>query len=101
MLTVLCFLPCKLVYFGVFCIFRYSDSLKHAYKEGLRKTSMASIMGGVIWLTIFGIFSLAFWYGAKLIRDECMEPGALLQVCACTLESLTPCLKVFKSGSYV
>ena len=60
---------------------RYSYSLGDALKEGIRKATVGGATGGVFWLLIFCIFALAFWYGAKLTRDDCLDPGAILQVC--------------------
>jgi len=68
------------VHFSDTFLFRYSISLKDASREGIRKAVMGGVTGGLFWLIIFGIFALAFWYGAKLTRDDCMEPGAVLQV---------------------
>ena len=41
---------------------------------------MGGLAAAVFWIIIFGVFALAFWYGAKLTRDDCLDPGAILQV---------------------
>lgn len=63
-----------------FNLCRYEVNLQDALKEGLKKATVGGVTGGVFWLLIFSIFALAFWYGAKLTRDDCMDPGAILQV---------------------
>lgn len=63
------------------CAFwRYSLDLHEAMKEGLRKAVVGGATGGVFWLLNFCTFALAFWYGAKLTRDDCLDPGVILQV---------------------
>lgn len=62
-----------------FCC-RYSVSLGEALTEAVRKATITNLLIGLIWLIIFGMFALAFWYGSKLTREECMHSGALLQV---------------------
>jgi len=53
--------------------------LGFAKKEGIKKGVIVGVMQGLIWLYRFGSVALTFWYGGKLIREECLEPGIVLQ----------------------
>jgi len=60
--------------------YRYTQNLQAVLKEGIRKAVVSGLAGGMFWLAVFSIFALSFWYGAKLTREDCLNPGAIIQV---------------------
>lgn len=59
---------------------RYERNLVGAEKAGCRKGLVTGTSVGILWLLLFSAFSLAFWYGNKLVREEGMTGGVVLQV---------------------
>ncbi|CAH1787977.1 unnamed protein product [Owenia fusiformis] len=49
---------------------RYDVNLLDAKKKGVRKGMLLGLGMGFSWLSIYAVYALGFWYGAKLIRDE-------------------------------
>ena len=50
--------------------FRYKVRLSGAQKYGIKKSLYNGTSYGAVYLIIYLVFALAFWYGAKLVRDE-------------------------------
>ncbi|XP_067934483.1 ATP-dependent translocase ABCB1-like [Watersipora subatra] len=59
---------------------KYANSLEGVVSGSVKKSAVGSLTGGVFWFILYCIIGLAFWYGGVLIRTECLEPGAILQV---------------------
>ncbi|XP_064647521.1 ATP-dependent translocase ABCB1-like isoform X2 [Lineus longissimus] len=59
---------------------RYNENLTEAKKMGIKKGISVGLGQGVIWFVIFSSFALAFWYGAKMIREARTTAGVILQV---------------------
>ncbi|CAF4425289.1 unnamed protein product, partial [Rotaria magnacalcarata] len=49
---------------------RYEQHLEDAKKSGIKKGAINGITIGTVWFLIYGAYALAFWYGAKLIRED-------------------------------
>ena len=56
---------------------RYASNLEVARLAGTKKSLMAGIGLGIMFLVIFCIYGLAFWYGAKLIWDDGYSVGRM------------------------
>lgn len=57
-------------------VIRYKGNLTFARRSGIIRGMMTGLSGGVTYFIIFSSYSLAFWYGVKLImddRDACVE----------------------------
>lgn len=62
-----------------FC--RYVANLKDAEAFGIKKSAIAGLAMGMIFLIIFCTYALAFWYGSKLVReDDAYTAGRMLIV---------------------
>ncbi|XP_068101684.1 bile salt export pump-like [Hyperolius riggenbachi] len=84
---------------------RYDKNLVTAQAWGIRKGMIIGFFQGYMWCIIFLCYSLAFWYGSKLVIDtQELTPGSLLQVFfgvlfgAMNLGQASPCLEAFASG---
>ncbi|XP_007494388.2 bile salt export pump isoform X1 [Monodelphis domestica] len=84
---------------------RYEKNLVFAQRWGIRKGMIMGLFTGFMWCVIFMSYSLAFWYGSKLVLEEGeYSPGILLQVFfgvlvgALNLGQASPCLEVFATG---
>ncbi|XP_075140324.1 bile salt export pump-like [Leptodactylus fuscus] len=84
---------------------RYDHNLVAAQAWGIRKGTIIGFFQGYMWCIIFLCYSLAFWYGSKLVIDtKELTPGGLLQVffgvlvAAMNLGQASPCLEAFASG---
>ncbi|XP_075037496.1 bile salt export pump-like [Mixophyes fleayi] len=84
---------------------RYDNNLVDAQVWGIRKGTIIGLFQGYMWCIIFMCYSLAFWYGSKLvIETNELSPGGLLQVffgvlvAAMNLGQASPCLEAFASG---
>ncbi|KAM4697414.1 bile salt export pump-like [Rhinophrynus dorsalis] len=84
---------------------RYDNNLVEAQTWGIRKGTIIGFFQGYMWCIIFLCYSLAFWYGSKLVTEtKELSPGSLLQVffgilvAAMNLGQASPCLEAFASG---
>ncbi|XP_044073835.1 bile salt export pump isoform X2 [Siniperca chuatsi] len=84
---------------------RYDRNLVDAQNLGMKKGTIIGIFQGYLWCIIFFCFTLAFWYGSKLVIDtKEQSPGTLIQVffgvlmAAMSLGQASPCLEAFASG---
>lgn len=59
---------------------RYSARLAEALRAGTKKGLMSSLTMGTFWLLVYCIYAVIFWLGAKLVWEENLEPGFILQV---------------------
>lgn len=60
---------------------RYNSNLSEARDKGIRKGLILGLSMGATWFVVYAAYSLGFWYGAKLIReDDTYTPGRLLIV---------------------
>ncbi|XP_067948051.1 ATP-dependent translocase ABCB1-like [Watersipora subatra] len=58
----------------------YFNRIVDALKEAQWKSTWSAIMSGAVLFLGFSVVSLTIWYGAKLTRDDCLPPGAIIQV---------------------
>ncbi|XP_068936293.1 bile salt export pump [Petaurus breviceps papuanus] len=84
---------------------RYEKNLVYAQRWGTLKGMIMGLFTGYMWCIIFMSYSLAFWYGSKLVLEESeYTPGILLQVFfgvlvgALNLGQASPCLEIFATG---
>ncbi len=83
---------------------KYSSNLEEAYKAGKKKAIFNGIGVGAIMLILFFTYSLAFWYGAKLVNDQRMSGGDVLNVFfaiiigAFSLGNVAPSIAAFGSA---
>ena len=61
---------------------RYGDNLTEAKKFGIRTGLVSAVGIGLIFFIMFCVYSLAFWYGAKLVREGDMTAGNMIIVSA-------------------
>ncbi|OMJ16981.1 Multidrug resistance protein 1A [Smittium culicis] len=59
---------------------RYTDSIENAIKTERNKAIALSLGLGGIFFFVYVMYSLGFWYGAKLIRDGQSDPTKVLNV---------------------
>ena len=79
-----CLPKCVLNDLKCFIIFlhRYTKNLKDAKVIDIKMGLMLGIGIGLMMLTLFSTYALAFWYGSKLVReDEHYTAGNMLVVC--------------------
>jgi len=60
--------------------FRYTKNLSSAKDFGIRKGIYAGVGMGLVFFVIFASYSLAFWYGGKLVREDDYTAGQMLVV---------------------
>ncbi|KYQ88935.1 ABC transporter B family protein [Tieghemostelium lacteum] len=53
---------------------KYTQNLGDALAVGIKKGVMNGVGIGLVFLVLFGTYSLAFWYGSKLIADKSWNP---------------------------
>ena len=63
----------------------YKKYLVDAYRSGVQEGSAVGIGFGMIFAVLFFSYSLAIWYGAKLILDKGYSGGAVLNVVVAVL----------------
>ncbi|KAK3026926.1 hypothetical protein RJ639_040332 [Escallonia herrerae] len=63
----------------------YNNALVNAYKSGIREALAAGIGLGTIMLIVFSSYSLAVWYGAKMILEKGYTGGEVLNVIVAVL----------------
>ncbi|CAH1796934.1 unnamed protein product [Owenia fusiformis] len=59
---------------------RYNNNLGFARQKGIQKGLVMGLGIGFAWFICYCAYSLGFWYGAKLIREEDYSAGILLIV---------------------
>ncbi|KAI5056796.1 hypothetical protein GOP47_0028614 [Adiantum capillus-veneris] len=82
----------------------YSKKLKIAYVASIRQGIASGLGSGVFMLVLFSSYSLAFWYGAKLILNSGYSGGAVVNVLVAvlvggmSLGEASPSLNAFGAG---
>ncbi|CAF3502579.1 unnamed protein product [Rotaria sp. Silwood1] len=59
---------------------RYEQHLGEAKRNGIKKGAINGFTMGSVWFFIYCAYSLGFWYGAKLIREEGYNIGDVIIV---------------------
>ncbi|KAG0304859.1 Multidrug resistance protein 1 [Dissophora globulifera] len=59
---------------------KFSNVLETAYKSGVKKAIATGVGMGSFMFIMFLSYALAFWYGARQVRDGHMQPGDVLTV---------------------
>ncbi|XP_036850929.2 bile salt export pump isoform X1 [Manis javanica] len=84
---------------------RYEKNLVFAQRWGIRKGIVMGFFTGFMWCLIFLCYSLAFWYGSKLVLDDGeYTAGTLVQIFlsvivgALNLGNASSCLEAFATG---
>ena len=65
-----------------FTTHRYGANLTEAKAHGIWMGTISAIGVGLMFFVMFCVYSLAFWYGAKLVREEDMTAGHMIIVSA-------------------
>lgn len=55
---------------NIFILNRYNVHLGDARSFGIKKSMIAGTGMGFVFFVIFLVYALAFWYGAKLVRED-------------------------------
>ncbi|XP_059439255.1 ABC transporter B family member 21-like [Corylus avellana] len=82
----------------------YSKFLVHAYKSGVHEGLTAGVGFGTILFVVFSTYSLAVYFGAKLILQKGYNGGQVINViivvlnASMSLGQASPCLKAFAAG---
>ncbi|PIA60696.1 hypothetical protein AQUCO_00300306v1 [Aquilegia coerulea] len=85
-------------------ITRYEKSLHKAYKSGVNEGLATGLGLGSVLLLVFCSYSLAIWFGAKMIIDKGYTGGDVLNIIiavltgSMSLGQASPCLGAFASG---
>ncbi|KAI3946857.1 hypothetical protein MKW98_003420 [Papaver atlanticum] len=85
-------------------IAKYKKSLKVAYKAGVLEGLYAGLGLGSVMFVAFCSYSLAIWYGSKLILDKGYTGGDVINVIVAVLTGsmslgqASPCLGAFAAG---
>ncbi|KAI0212569.1 ATP-dependent translocase ABCB1, partial [Lamellibrachia satsuma] len=61
---------------------RYGANLTEAKAHGIRMGTVSAVGVGLMFFIMFCVYSLAFWYGSKLVREEDMTAGNMIIVSA-------------------
>ncbi|CAD5121208.1 DgyrCDS9743 [Dimorphilus gyrociliatus] len=59
---------------------RYDGHLEKARNMGVKKNLLFGLGQGTFWIVLFGTLAIAFWFGSKLVREEELSPGEMIQV---------------------
>ncbi|KAH7672463.1 Xenobiotic-transporting ATPase protein [Dioscorea alata] len=85
-------------------ISKYNQLIKVAYKSTVRQGIVSGLGGGVVWLIILSTYSLAIWYGGKLILQKEYNGGTVINIVMAILTSgmslgqALPCVTAFGKG---
>ncbi|XP_039133326.1 ABC transporter B family member 4-like [Dioscorea cayenensis subsp. rotundata] len=85
-------------------ISKYNQFIKVAYKSTIRQWIISGVGGGVVWLIVFSTYSLAIWYGGKLILQKEYNGGTVINIVMAVLTSgmslgqALPCVTAFGEG---
>ncbi|PSR92445.1 ABC transporter B family member 11 like [Actinidia chinensis var. chinensis] len=83
---------------------RYDKSLLKAYRSGVQSGLASGLGAGVFKFFLFSTYSMAVWYGAKMIIHKGYTGGQVMNVIAAvltgsfSLAQASPCLSAFASG---
>lgn len=59
---------------------RYEREIAEARRQGIKTSLMQGISMGFFMAVIFASYSLTFWYGSRLVRDEGLTGGSIVTV---------------------
>ncbi|XP_057484562.1 ABC transporter B family member 4-like [Actinidia eriantha] len=85
-------------------VISYNKSLADAYKAGVQEGLTAGLGFGAVMFVIFCTYSLAIWFGGKMILEKGYSGGAVLNVIVAVLTGsmslgqASPCMTAFASG---
>ncbi|XP_012084222.1 ABC transporter B family member 4 isoform X2 [Jatropha curcas] len=85
-------------------IAKYNKSLTKAYKSGVQESLAAGLGFGVVSFIVFSNYSLAVWFGAKLVLNEGYKGGDIITIVfvvltgSLSLGQASPCLTAFGAG---
>ncbi|KAI3790865.1 hypothetical protein L2E82_04252 [Cichorium intybus] len=85
-------------------IANYDKSLKKAYRAGVQEGLVAGIGSGIFMLSVFCCYSLAIWYGGRLIIEKGYTGGQVINIMTAvflssfSLGQASPCMTAFASG---
>ncbi|XP_023732609.1 ABC transporter B family member 21 [Lactuca sativa] len=85
-------------------IAKYDKSLKKAYRAGVQEGLVAGIGSGIFMLCVFCCYSLAIWYGGRLIIEKGYTGGQVINIMTViflssfSLGQASPCMTAFASG---
>ncbi|KAM0944512.1 putative ABC-type xenobiotic transporter [Dioscorea sansibarensis] len=85
-------------------ISKYNQLIKAAYKSAVHQGIASGIGIGTLLLIVFSTYSLAIWYGGKLILQEGYNGGTIINVIMAvmtggmSLGQASPCVTAFGSG---
>ncbi|KAF7144597.1 hypothetical protein RHSIM_Rhsim04G0106200 [Rhododendron simsii] len=83
---------------------KYNKSLVEAYKSGIHEGLAAGLGFGAVMFVAFCTYSLAIWFGAKMILDRGYTGGDVLNVInavltgSMSLGQASPCISAFAAG---
>ncbi|PSR89187.1 ABC transporter B family member 21 like [Actinidia chinensis var. chinensis] len=85
-------------------VISYNKSLVDAYKAGIQEGLTAGLGFGAVMFVAFCTYSLAIWFGGKMILEKGYSGGAVLNVIVAVLTGsmslgqASPCMTAFASG---
>ncbi|KAH7842842.1 hypothetical protein Vadar_009709 [Vaccinium darrowii] len=85
-------------------VIKYNKSLVDAYKSGIQEGLAAGLSLGAVTFVSFCTYSLAIWFGAKMILDKGYTGGDVLNVIVAvmtgsmSLGQASPCMTAFAAG---
>ncbi|CAH1453217.1 unnamed protein product [Lactuca virosa] len=85
-------------------IAKYDKSLKKAYMAGVQEGLVSGLGSGIFMFCVFGCYSLAIWFGGRLIIEKGYTGGQVINIMIAILLSssslgqASPCLSSFTSG---
>ena len=66
---------------------KYEKSLGNAYKAGVQEGLVAGICSGIFMMCVFCCYSLAIWFGGRLIVEKGYTGGQVINVMIAVLIS--------------
>ncbi|GFZ04458.1 ATP binding cassette subfamily B4 [Actinidia rufa] len=88
-------------------VISYNKSLVDAYKAGIQEGLTAGLGFGAVMFVAFCTYSLAIWFGGKMILEKGYSGGAVLNVIVAVLTGsmslgqASPCMTAFASGMFI
>ncbi|CAK9325689.1 unnamed protein product [Citrullus colocynthis] len=85
-------------------ISNYKKFLVHAYKSGVREGLGGGIGIGLVMMIVFCSYSLAVWFGGKMILEKGYNGGQVINVIiavlagSMSLGQISPCMSAFAAG---
>ncbi|KAF7123906.1 hypothetical protein RHSIM_Rhsim12G0140800 [Rhododendron simsii] len=85
-------------------VIKYDKSLMDAYKSGIQEGLATGVGFGAVMCVAFCTYSLAVWFGAKLIVNKSYTGGGVINVIVAvltgsmSLSQASPCMSAFSAG---